>query len=349
VGRDKTVLLVAEHFYWPTLRKEVDKFVRCCRVCQVSKGGATNAGLYMPLPIPEGPWTNVSMDFVLGLTRTKKGNDSIFVVVDRFSKMVHFIACKKTADEVNVAQLYFREVYRLHGLPLSIVSDRDTRFLSHFWRCLWQLSHTKLDFSSAYHPQTDGQTEVVNRSLGALLRSLVGENLKSWDLQLYQAEFTYNRSVNRSTGLSPFTIIYGGNPRTPLDLTPLPDLIRRNTTAEDLITHIKEGHKLTIKNLQESTAKYKATADKKRHPLEFEEGDFVWAILTKDRFPSGEYNKLAACKIGPVEIVKKINANAYQLKLPSHIKTAYVFNIKHIVPFFDDSSEEDANSRENSL
>jgi hypothetical protein len=152
MGRDKTILLVAEQFYWPTLRKEVDKLVRCCRVCQVLKGGATNAGLYMPLPIPEGPWTNVSMDFVLGLPRTQKGSDSIFVVVDCFSKIVHFIACKKTADAVNMAQLYFHEVYRLHGLPLSIVFDCDTQFLSHFWRCLWQLSHTELDFSSAYHP-----------------------------------------------------------------------------------------------------------------------------------------------------------------------------------------------------
>ena len=115
------------------------------------------------------------------------------------------------------------------------------------------------------------------------------------------------------------------------------------------MAHIKEGHKLTIKNLQESTAKYKATADKKRHPLEFEEGDFVWAILTKDRFPIGEYNKPAARKIGPVEIVKKINANAYQLKLPSHIRTTDVFNIKHLVPFLEDSSEEDGNSRANSL
>ena len=133
---------------------------------------------------------------MLGLPRTQKGNDSIFVVVDRFSKMVHFIACKKMANTVNVAQLYFREVYRLHGLPLSIVSDHDTIFLSYFWRCLWRLSSTKLDFSSAYHPQTDGQTKVVNRSLGALLRSLVGEHIKSWDTKLLQAEFAYNRSTN---------------------------------------------------------------------------------------------------------------------------------------------------------
>jgi hypothetical protein len=147
----------------------------------VLKGGPTNVGLYMLLPIPEGPWINVSMDYVFVLPRTQNGNHSIFVVVDRFSKMVYFIARKKIVDAMNVVQLYFREVYRPHGLPLSIVSDRDTRFLSHFWRCLWQLSHTKLDFSSEYHPQTDGQTEVVNQLLGALLRSLVGEHLKAWD------------------------------------------------------------------------------------------------------------------------------------------------------------------------
>jgi hypothetical protein len=136
MGRDKTFQLVAEQFYWPSIRREVDKLVKSCRTCQVSKESSTNTGLYLPLPIPQQPWTNVSMDFVLGLPRTQKGNDSVFVVVDRFSKMVHFIACKKTVDAVNVVQLYFTEVYRLHGLPLSIVFDCDTRFLSHFWRCL---------------------------------------------------------------------------------------------------------------------------------------------------------------------------------------------------------------------
>ena len=98
--------------------------------------------------------------------------------MDRFSKMAHFIACKKTSESVNVAQLYFREVYRLHGLPQSIVSDHDVHFLSHFWHCLWRLANTTLNFSSAYHPQTNGQTEVVNRSLGNLLRSLVSDHLK---------------------------------------------------------------------------------------------------------------------------------------------------------------------------
>ena len=291
----------------------------------------------------------MSMDFVLGLPRTQKGNDSIFVVVDGFSKMVQFIACKKTADAVNVAQLYFREVYRLHGLPLSIVFDRDTRFLSHFWRCLWRLSSIKLNFSSAYHPQTDGQTEVVNRSLGALLLSLVGEHIKSWDTKLFQAEFAYNHSTNRSIGFSPFTIIYGSNPRAPLDLAPIPDMKQTNTTAEDLMAQIQEGHKLTIHKLQESTATYKARVDKKRRVVEFEEGDFVWAILTKDRFPMGEYNKLAARKVGPIEIIKKINPNAYQLKLPSYIKTSDVFNVKHLVPFIDDLLDDDANSRTNSV
>ena len=166
---------------------------------------------------------------------------------------------------------------------------------------------------------------------------------------MYQAEFAYNRSINRSTGFSPFTIIYGSNPHAPLDLAPLLDLKRIHTKAEDLIAHIKEGHKLTIKNLQESTAKYKVMANKKWHPLEFEEGDFVWVVLTKYRFPIGEYNKLIVLKIGLVEIVKKINANTYQLKLPSHIKTSDVFDIKHLVPFTDNSLEEDANLRVNSL
>jgi hypothetical protein len=137
------------------MRADVNKFVDRCKICQHAKGKRQNIGLYQPLPIPERPWDAISMDFVLGLPRTQKGSDSIFVVVNIFSKMAHFIPCHKTNDATHIANLFFREVVRLHGLPKSIVLDRDTNLVGHFWRTLWKRLGTNLSFSSAYHPQTN--------------------------------------------------------------------------------------------------------------------------------------------------------------------------------------------------
>ena len=144
------------------------------------------------------------------------------VVVDRFSKMAHFLPCHKTYDASRVATLFLQEVVRLHGVPVSIVSDRDVKFVSYFWKTLWAKLGIKFMFSSAFHPQTDGQTEVTNRSLGNLLRCLVTDHVTSWDMVLPHAEFAFNNSVNRSTGCTPFEVVYGFQPNTPLDVIPLP-------------------------------------------------------------------------------------------------------------------------------
>ena len=163
--------------------------------------------------------------------------------------MAHFVACKKTTDAVSVATLFFREIYRLHGVPSSIVSDRDTRFLSHFGKSLWKLLGTKLDMSSAYHPQTDGQMEVVNRSLGNLLRCLVGDNIKSWESKLAQAEFAHNLALNRSLGVCPFKVVYGIVPRCLLDLAIVPDLTRHHGEAIEFVDNLQELHQTAQQNL----------------------------------------------------------------------------------------------------
>ncbi|CAA7021374.1 unnamed protein product [Microthlaspi erraticum] len=340
VGRDRSLQLVSSSYFWPSLRRDVERFVARCRACQTTKGQASNAGLYMPLPVPTQPWTDVSMDFILGLPRTQKEHDSIFVVVDRFSKMAHFVPCKRTTDALLVAQLFFREIYRLHGLPTSIVSDRDTRFLSHFWRSVWKLLNTSLDMSTAYHPQSDCQTEVTNCSLGNMLRSLVGEHIKAWDSKLPQAEFAHNHATNRSLGFCPFQVVYGIIPRGPLDLSAVSDVSRMHGSATAFVESLQEVHSSAISNLQQASVRYKTAADKHRREVLFAPGDLVWVYLTRDRMPASEYNKLRSRKIGPIKVLEVINPNAYRLDLPPHIKTADVFSVKYLSPFKGDNSQD---------
>ena len=329
-GRNKTILAMEDQFFWPSLKKNVAQIVAQCRTCAVAKHQKQNTGLYTPLPVPEGPWQDISMDFVTGLPRTPKKHDSIFVVVDRFSKMAHFIPCSQTLDASKVAKLFLDHIVKLHGLPRTIVSDRDVKFTSYFWKTLWHMLGTKLKFSTAYHPQTDGQTEVVNRSLGNLLRCLVGENLGNWDLLLPRAEFAYNSSVNRSIGKSPFEVVHGYKPKRPLDLVPLPAHARVSESAESYAQHLKDLYKEISQKIQTSNEFYKHTANLHKRLKEFNEGDLVMIKLKPERFPPGTMKKLHARGAGPFRIIKRIGSNAYVVDLPSSYGISSTFNISDL-------------------
>ena len=211
------------------------------------------------------------MDFVLGLPRTRRGRDSIFVVVYRFSKITHFIPCHKSYDASHV--LFFREVVRLHGMPRTIVLDRDAKFLSYFWKTLWWKLGTKLLFSTTCHPQIEGQTKVVNRTLSTLLRAIIKKNIKTWEVCLPHVEFVYNRTIHFVTKFSPFEIVYGFNPLTPLDLSLLPMSKHVNLDGKNKAESVKQIHEKARLNVERRTEQYAKQANKGRCQVVFEPGD----------------------------------------------------------------------------
>ena len=215
-GIERTYAALYDHFYWPRMNNEVRQYVKSCDSCQRIKASQqAPAGLLQPLPIPQQPWEQVSMDFITQLPRTKAGFDAIVVFVDTFSKMVHFVPTKTTATAPDTARIFFDQIFKLHGLPKSIVSDRDAKFTSRFWQTLFQSMGTKLAMSTAFHPQTDGQTERANRTLEDMLRAFVSYRQDDWDDHLASAEFACNNAPNASTGMSPFRMNHGRDPYNP--------------------------------------------------------------------------------------------------------------------------------------
>jgi hypothetical protein len=214
--------------------------------------------------------------------------------------------------------------------------------MGHFWRTLLKKIGTIFSFSSAYHPQMDGKTKVVKKSLGYFLRSLVTEHHSQWDHILPQVEFAYNDSLNRRTGQSPFQIVYGMQPRGFSELKDSEQNETRSASVEDFAEAMKELHSQVRERLQNSSQEYKRRVDQHRRELQFEVGDLVLAQLRKERFPRGTYNKLKMKNIGPCRVMKKFGANAYEIELLDGSEISSIFNITDLYPYKDEEAGADS-------
>ena len=207
-----TIKRVAALFWWKKLRRDIRNYVRMCQVYQRYKADLpAPGGLLQPLPIPGAVWVDVSLNFIEGLPKSR-GKDTILVVVDRLSKYAHFLTLTHPFTATIVAQLYFDHIFKPHGIPRTIVSDRDKIFLSQFWQELVRLQHVSLRMSTAYHPQSDGQSEVVNRSLEGYLRCMIGEKPYEWGLWLPLAKWWYNSNWHTAIRITPYEVVYGQPP-----------------------------------------------------------------------------------------------------------------------------------------
>jgi hypothetical protein len=203
-------------YWWPNMKNDVGLFVQKCVTCaQVKAEHQKPYGELQQLDIPEWKWDHITMDYVTKLPRTPRGNDMIWVIVDRLTKSAHFLPIRETASMEKLATLYVDEVVTRHGVPLSIVSDRDSRFASSFWKSLQRELGTKVHLSTAYHPQTDGQSERTIQTLEDMLRACVMEYGGAWDTHLPLIEFAYNNSYHASIGMPPYEMLYGRRCRTP--------------------------------------------------------------------------------------------------------------------------------------
>jgi hypothetical protein len=217
-GMEKTVVVLQKHFYWPKLRQDVDKYIKSCIAYAISKPTIKKQGLYTPLPTPKRPWESISMDYISGLPSTKHDNDYVVVVIDRFLKMVIITTCKKNITTIDTTKLFFKRVWVHFGIPQTITSDLNIGFLNTFWSSFWSLLDTKLTKSTTFHPQTDGQTEVVNQMTVHILHMYNSKHPHTWDESLPYLQHSYNRALHNSIDHSPFQVGLGFQPLGPIDV-----------------------------------------------------------------------------------------------------------------------------------
>ena len=353
-GIARTKAQVKQVFHWPGVDKDVEAYVRQCDSCLRVKAPRRKAqGELHPLQLPERRWESVSVDLITDLPRTARGHDTVVVVVDRLSKMVHLVPSTKTVTAEGMARIFEENVFRLHGIPQDIVSDRDVRFQAQFWREFCTRLGIKLNMSTGKHPQTDGQTENANGVLEDTLRHYVGPLQNDWDERLAVAEFAMNSAVNASTRATPFMLNYGQQPDTPV----VAALRGINPRISPFVGKWDEQLALARQSLQAAQERQKHYADKRRRPAEvYSVGDQVLVHMKHFRLAPGLKLKLAPRFLGPFTVSEVIGPQhlSYRVLLPPplhrmhdvfHVSSLkrYVASVTRAPPAVSQVSGEEAN------
>jgi len=333
-GKWKTMELVTRNYWWPAVTREVGKYVEGCNACQRYKNRSkAPVGKLMPNAIPEKPWSHISADFITKLPLAQ-GYNAILVVCNRFSKMAHFIATTEKTSVKGLAKLFRDHVWKLHGLPESIISDRGAQFAAEMMKELNQLLGIQTKLSTAYYPQTDGQTERVNQELEQYLRVFINHRQEQWPNWLGTAEFAYNNKIHMATKVSPFKVNYGQDPRMGFKG-------RRKGKFEaagnfvDRMRKIQKEAKAALGKAQKEMKKF---ADRKwEEAEEYKVGDWV-LLSTKDlkwKMIGRRSEKLMEWFVGPYKVKGIISSNAIELDLSSSVKIHPVVNISRVCLYKD--------------
>ena len=334
-GVSRTVELLKRHYYWPRFTETVKQYIRNCYPCKRSKTSReTKKGLLVPLSIPQRRWQDISMDFITGLPVSEKYN-AICTIVDRLSKERHYVPCWSgdeglSAEEVMWILIW--NVYRLHGLPDTIISDRGSQFVSTVWKQMCKRLGIKASLSTAYHPETDGQTERANQDVERTLRTYCNYMQDDWAKWIPMAEFSDNNNISASTTVTPFYLNKGFNPRMSFS----PDTSTYETTRErlqamtanDIADRMQEILEYARANLDRSQERMRKQADKSRKYIEFQEGQEVW-LDSGDIHTERPSQKLEDKRLGPYKIIKKAGAS-YELALPKSMRVHPVFSTEKL-------------------
>jgi hypothetical protein len=344
-GVTKTQEAIERLYWWPGLYTQVVKYVHTCHTCQRNKApNQKPAGLLKPLRIPGQCWESMGMDYVVQLPVTKKGHDAIVVFIDRLSKMVHLVPTTTKVTGEGTAQLFFDNVFKLHGLPRDIVSDRDSRFTGKFTTELLRLLGTRQNMSTSFHPQTDGQTERINRVMEDMLRHYVGARHDDWDDCLAAAEFAINNSYQESINTTPFRLLYGIDPLIPLSIGRESKVQKAQEFADRMTLGLAEAKK----SMEQAQQRQKKYYDAHRRDVAYDVGDQVLLstknikLKTPGVWTSPEVRvahgskKLMPKWIGPFPVTAIINPLAYRVELPDSLRIHDVFHVSVLKPYRSD-------------